>query len=607
MQFHNLPEPSLLRATNMFGKCACLVTCGIMLYQSDLTIHQALSLILLTVALSWALLIKAQCQSMIFFPYRIMNRLSGILLREDLITAIIASLAAFHVVTLSSVAKVWALPLLLAKWQYGLFDKSSAIHSVLPSLKRYYCELASTPEILLIPVYNIRAYLRRIGQNIPYIPETRGYYARIVSLIETPKRLLIEDMLLWERRDVVFYIACTLFFGLWFFDCTYTTLPPSLLILPCLFLGSPFGRKTVSVSSPVIEKYEPRIESEEEYLNDPELNVPFWQRLNIAMCVYLSIVHVITSWWICFGPSCMWQTGLFAFLLWPISALGITAGAHRLWAHRSYEAGVVLRTFLMICNSMANQGTAYHWARDHRTHHLFSDTKADPYDATRGFFYSHVGWLLLKKHSAVVRASREYVTVDDLENDSILAVQRNLDPVWNLFWCFVFPASIARCWDESWLVGFVVPGVVRYVWLLHCTWAVNSVVHKYGHKVYQRAPEPLRDGEPAASNFHREDVTTENPWVSFLALGEGWHSWHHAFPWDYATAELGALQQYNPTKCFIDCCAWFGLAYSRKRATALWNQRKSRWTARAQGWRIVESLEGLPFFKLRYVNVEKVN
>lgn len=82
--------------------------------------------------------------------------------------------------------------------------------------------------------------------------------------------------------------------------------------------------------------------------------------------------------------------------LYSISGLGITAGAHRLWAHRSYKARFPLRVILMIFNTIAFQDAAMHWARDHRVHHKYSETDADPHNATRGFFFSHMGWLLVK-------------------------------------------------------------------------------------------------------------------------------------------------------------------------------------------------------------------
>ena len=48
----------------------------------------------------------------------------------------------------------------------------------------------------------------------------------------------------------------------------------------------------------------------------------------------------------------------------------------------------------MIANSGTIMGSIYDWSRDHRLHHKFSDTKLDPHDVSKGFFYAHVGWLL---------------------------------------------------------------------------------------------------------------------------------------------------------------------------------------------------------------------
>lgn len=66
-----------------------------------------------------------------------------------------------------------------------------------------------------------------------------------------------------------------------------------------------------------------------------------------------------------------------------MSGLGITAGAHRLWAHKSYKAKAPLRAILMIFQTMAFQNHAIEWARDHRVHHKYSETDADPHNATR--------------------------------------------------------------------------------------------------------------------------------------------------------------------------------------------------------------------------------
>ncbi|EER10925.1 stearoyl-coa desaturase, putative, partial [Perkinsus marinus ATCC 50983] len=105
-----------------------------------------------------------------------------------------------------------------------------------------------------------------------------------------------------------------------------------------------------------------------------------------------------------------------------LSALGITAGAHRLWSHRSYRATYPLRVFLMICNSFANQGSIIHWASNHRAHHLHADTDRDPHDSQRGFFYAHIGWLLIHKPKLVADACSR-ISVEDLYNDNVLLLQ----------------------------------------------------------------------------------------------------------------------------------------------------------------------------------------
>ena len=51
--------------------------------------------------------------------------------------------------------------------------------------------------------------------------------------------------------------------------------------------------------------------------------------------------------------------------------------------------------------------------------------------------------------------------------------------------------------------------------------------------------------------------------VSLLTLGDGWHNFHHVFPWDYKTAEIGG-NRINPTKRVIDSFARIGWAYDLK-------------------------------------------
>lgn len=77
-------------------------------------------------------------------------------------------------------------------------------------------------------------------------------------------------------------------------------------------------------------------------------------------------------------------------------------GAHRLWSHRSYKAKKALRLVLLLLHTSVGQNCLWVWVRDHRQHHKFSDTDADPHNANRGFFFSHIGWLMSRKHPKVI-------------------------------------------------------------------------------------------------------------------------------------------------------------------------------------------------------------
>ena len=143
------------------------------------------------------------------------------------------------------------------------------------------------------------------------------------------------------------------------------------------------------------------------------------------------------------------------------SGLGITVGAHRLWCHRSFEAHISVRIVLMLLNSIANQTPLYHWCRDHRVHHKHSETNADPHNATRGFFFAHVGWLYLKKEKDVIEAGKQ-MDFADLWDDPVVRFQHYLDPVWNQLMCFVFPTVVCTYgWDENWWYGFLIAGALQ--------------------------------------------------------------------------------------------------------------------------------------------------
>uniref|UniRef100_A0A7S3UVS5 Fatty acid desaturase domain-containing protein n=1 Tax=Heterosigma akashiwo TaxID=2829 RepID=A0A7S3UVS5_HETAK len=281
--------------------------------------------------------------------------------------------------------------------------------------------------------------------------------------------------------------------------------------------------------------------------------------VNWPMLIYITLVHMAGLYGLMLVTSSQWQTLLWAFILWPVTGFGITGGVHRLWSHRSYKANFIFRFFTMLANSVANQGSIYHWARDHRVHHKHSETDADPHNATRGFFFAHMGWLFVKKHPDVIKAGRE-LDFSDLDADWTVMFQKKTDPWFTLFMCFVFPALVGTFgWGEDFWTGFYVAGALRYIYVLHATWLVNSAAHLYGDHPYDPQSWPA-----------------ENPFVSLGALGEGWHNWHHKYPFDYSASEFGASSQFNPTKMIIDLAAACGMVSDRKRATGAWAKLKEK-------------------------------
>ena len=282
-------------------------------------------------------------------------------------------------------------------------------------------------------------------------------------------------------------------------------------------------------------------------------------KLHIPMTFYILSIHLLSIVSLFFLFSSTWQTILFSIALWPISGFGITGIAHRLVAHKSYKANLPYRFLGMVVNSIANQGSLYTWAINHRIHHKCSEKPADPHNASLGFFYSHMGWLFFHK-TPEYKLERAKLNIDDLTNDSIIMFQHTFDPWFSMFMCFGFPTLVAPYfWNESFLHSFLVPGCLRYVLVLHFTWLVNSLAHLRGHRPYT-----LASSGPA-----------ENFFVTILSLSEGNHDWHHLYPYDYAASELCWSQfKYNPTKMIIDAFAAIGWVTERKRATIAWEARK---------------------------------
>lgn len=104
------------------------------------------------------------------------------------------------------------------------------------------------------------------------------------------------------------------------------------------------------------------------------------------------------------------------------------------------------------------------------------------------------------------------------------------------------------CWNEDPIISLFVCFFARSVIALNGTWSVNSAAHLFGTRPFDKTIFPA-----------------ESWVVSFFSVGEGWHNYHHAFPWDYKASELGS--PLNTTKYFIDMLAKWGQVYDRREAS----------------------------------------
>jgi len=290
-----------------------------------------------------------------------------------------------------------------------------------------------------------------------------------------------------------------------------------------------------------------------------------WNKIVWRNVILFIVLHAYTIYgaWLVLSLQTQWKTVVWAYITYFHAAIGITMGAHRLWAHKSYKARTPLRIYLMICQTMAFQNSIHEWARDHRVHHKYSETDADPHNARRGFFFSHMGWLMYRKHPQVIEKGKG-LDVSDLEADPVVMWQKK-NYLWMIaVWCFLIPTVVPwYFWNESLVTGLMV-AFLRYSIVLHITWFVNSLAHWVGSKPFDKSIFPV-----------------QNALVAFLAMGEGWHNYHHVFPWDYRTSELGGwlttMLNCNFTTTIIDLFALTGQVYDRKTITPeMWKRRMGR-------------------------------
>ncbi|ETW87157.1 hypothetical protein HETIRDRAFT_431593 [Heterobasidion irregulare TC 32-1] len=255
-------------------------------------------------------------------------------------------------------------------------------------------------------------------------------------------------------------------------------------------------------------------------------------------------VHLAAAYGVYVRPPqfISWQILAMTVVLWQLASFGVTVGYHRLYSHRAFRATFGVRLALAILGTSAMQGSIKWWCLRHRLHHRFTDDDVhDPYSATRGLVFSHVGWIFYKtKYERLELIDRE-----DLERDPVVCFQHKYYVPLALSFGFVLPTVLGLLWGDPW-GGYIWGGLVSRLLIWHCTFLVNSLAHWDGLQPYS------------------DDNTSRTNWIlALLTAGEGNHNFH-AFPHDFRSGP--ALFDWDPSKWVILILHRLGLVTGLRRA-----------------------------------------
>ncbi|MEI9889705.1 MAG: fatty acid desaturase [Caulobacteraceae bacterium] len=212
------------------------------------------------------------------------------------------------------------------------------------------------------------------------------------------------------------------------------------------------------------------------------------------LLVHLSCFAAIWS-----GVS--WRALALCAVLYGLRMFGVTAGYHRYFSHRAFATSRAFQFVLALLAQSSAQSSVLWWAANHRHHHRFSDTEHDLHSPLhRGFFYSHVGWLFVRRNQKT-----DLVQIEDLARFPELRWLHRfaLAPA-----IFLGVLSFAIAGWSGLVVGFAWSTVL--VW--HATFCINSLAHVRGRARYVTG-----------------DGSRNNALLALITLGEGWHNNHHAY------------------------------------------------------------------------------
>lgn len=192
---------------------------------------------------------------------------------------------------------------------------------------------------------------------------------------------------------------------------------------------------------------------------------------------------------------------ILGLILYVVRMFFITAGYHRYFAHRAFTLGRTAQFIFAAGGCSAAQKGPLWWAANHRAHHRYTDTERDPHSPQRGFWWSHVGWILSDRFSAT-----DFEAIEDFAKYPELRWLNKHD--WVAPWALGLASFLIAGWS-----GLVIGFFASTILLWHVTFAINSIAHLRGSRRY-------------ATN----DSSRNNALLAVMTFGEGWHNNHHHYP-----------------------------------------------------------------------------
>ena len=244
------------------------------------------------------------------------------------------------------------------------------------------------------------------------------------------------------------------------------------------------------------------------------------------------------------GQINWWLHGSVFVAMFIASGLSITLGYHRLFSHLSFKASWPVRLLTLIFGATAMENSALEWCSDHRRHHKHTDDDEDPYNIQRGFFFAHMGWIMMRP----IGGESPLTNVIDLKRDPIVRFQHKWWAAIGILVGFGLPALIGYFVEGGIgaASGLLIGGVTRLVAVHHMTFFINSLCHTLGHQPYS------------------DRCSAKDSWIMALfTFGEGYHNFHHEFQHDYRNGVK--FWQFDPTKWTIHILEKIGMASKLRR------------------------------------------